>query len=193
MRRRRLNKKGLLFVLSAPSGCGKTTVCKRLTAIFPRLSRSVSATTRPPRKNEVNGRDYYFVSGDEFRRMRKKGELLEWAPVFGYFYGTPKAPVNETLNRGEDMLLAIDVKGAGQVKKKAPRSVHIFLAPPSMDDLRKRLKKRGTDRLLEIKKRLDVARGEMAQAKRYDYIVVNDALKEAVGRIESIMRSEKRK
>jgi len=126
-------------------------------------------------------------------KMRKGGEFLEWAGTFGYFYGTPRGPVEETLRKGRGMLLAIDVKGAAKVKRKVPESIHIFLRPPSISDLRARLKKRGTDNLSQIRRRLKIARREMARAKRYDYIVVNDNLKKAVKRVKSILQSEKKK
>lgn len=193
MKRRRSPKRGLLFVVSAPSGCGKTTICKRLTSIFPRLTNSISVTTRPPRDNEKDGRDYCFVSRDRFLKMRKKGAFLEWAGNFGYFYGTPRGPVEKTLRGGRDMLLAIDVKGAAKVKKKVPESIHIFLRPPSISDLRARLKKRGTDNLGQMRRRLKIASREIARAKRYDYIVVNDSLNKAVKRVKSILQSEKKK
>ena len=125
--------------------------------------------------------------------MRRKGELLEWASNFGKLYGTPRVPVEEALLSGRDMMLAIDVKGARKVKKKFPKSIHIFLAPPSMEVLEERLRRRGTDGQRDIKRRLTIARGEMAQAKRYDHVVVNDNLKVAVSRIKSILRTAKRK
>lgn len=124
--------------------------------------------------------------------MRRKGCLLEWAQNFGYFYGTPLGHVEKTLKEGKDILLAIDVKGAKKVKAKMPSSVHIFLAPPSMTALRKRLEGRGTEEPEKIKKRLDIARREMAQADRYDHIVVNDTLSEAVDRLKRIVRSERK-
>lgn len=179
-------------MVSAPSGCGKTTICKRLTSIFPRLINSISVTTRPPRKNEIDGKDYYFISKDDFSRMRRKGRLLEWASNFGFFYGTPRRFVEGMLNQGRDVLLTIDVKGARKVKKRMPGSVHIFVAPPSLSDLKRRLKKRGTDEPREIRKRLNIARQEMAQAKDYDYVVVNDSLQKALRRIKSILQQEKR-
>lgn len=125
--------------------------------------------------------------------MRRGGGLLEWAWNFGHLYGTPRREVEKALGKGRDILLAIDVKGARKVKRKLPESIHIFLAPPSMSDLKKRLRKRGTDRPQEIRKRLNIARREMAQAKGYDYVVINDNLKKAVSRIKSILRSEKKK
>lgn len=126
-------------------------------------------------------------------KMRKRRAFLEWAGNFGYFYGTPRGPVEKTLRKGRDMLLAIDVKGAGKVKKKVPESIHIFLRPPSISDLRARLKKRGTDNLSQMRRRLKIASREIARAKRYDYIVVNDSLNKAVKRVKSILQSEKKK
>lgn len=188
---RHRKKKGLLFVVSAPSGCGKTTICKKLTSIFPKLTNSVSVTTRPPRDNEAEKKDYYFISRREFLKRRRTGKLLEWACNFGHLYGTPRSFVEENINKGKDVLLTIDVKGARKVREKIPRSIHIFLTPPSIFDLEKRLKKRGTERPGEIKKRLNIARREMAQAKRYDYVVINDSVENAVSRLKSIVRLEK--
>ncbi len=191
MKRKPLIKRGLLFVVSAPSGCGKTTICRQLASTSPKLNSSISVTTRPPRDNETNGRDYYFVSREKFLKMRRDGKLLEWARNFGYFYGTPRGFVDKALMEGKDMLLAIDVKGARKVKKIKPESVTIFLAPPSISSLRQRLKKRGTDSPREIKKRLKVAEREIAQSKKYDYVVVNDTIEKALGRLRSIVRYEK--
>jgi len=190
---RRLRKKGLLLVISAPSGCGKTTISKKLLSIFPNLTCSRSVTTRPPRDNEMDGKDYFFVSRKEFFKMRKKGELLEWASNFGNFYGTPRRFVKKTVNDGKDILLAIDVKGAKNIRKLIPESVHVFLMPPSIADLKKRLRGRGTDKLKDVKKRLAIAKREMAQAKLYDYVVMNDSIKNAVAELREIVSDEKNK
>jgi len=141
----------------------------------------------------VNGKDYHFVSRGEFLKKRKKKKLLEWASNFGYFYGTPLAPVKDSIKKGKNILLTIDVKGAKKVKKLIPDSIHIFLMPPSISDLKKRLKKRGTDKQKDIKKRLSIAAKEIKEAKKYDYTVVNDNINNAVSRLKSIVRLETKK
>jgi guanylate kinase len=150
-------------------------------------------TTRPPRNNEVNGRDYIFVSKEEFLKRRKRGELLEWATNFGTLYGTPKACVEKELRNGADVLLTIDVKGARQIKRKNPASIHIFLMPPSLAELERRLRNRATDKQKDITKRLTIAQREMTQSKQYDYIVVNDSIGDAVARLVSIVKGESKK
>jgi len=179
-------------VVSAPSGCGKTTIRNKLASIFPNLASSISMTTRPPRSNEVEGKDYYFVSKKDFLEHNRNGELLEWACNFGHLYGTPRSAVQKAIREGKDILLTIDVKGAKKVKMAIPGSIHIFLMPPSIYDLEKRLKKRGTDNTKDIHKRLNVARREIEEAKRYDYIVVNDSIKSAVSKLKSIIEAEKK-
>lgn len=192
MKRRRLaSGKGLLFVVSAPSGCGKTTIGKQLVLSFKRLARSISVTTRPPRKTEANGKDYHFVSKKEFLEKRKKGEFLEWALNFGYYYGTLKKTVEANLKKGNDVLLIIDVKGAQRVKRAFKECVEIFIMPPSMAELEKRLKRRGTDTKKDIERRLDVAGREMRRAQDYDYLVVNDTVENTVRQLKFIINFEK--
>jgi len=180
-------KHGNIFIISAPSGCGKTTVVARVLDELNGVVRSVSATTRKPRGSEKNGLDYIFLTEKSFKSMVAKGAFLEWAQTFGYYYGTPCGHVSRELKKGRDVILTIDVKGAAQVKKKAKDSVSVFLLPPDEKTLRKRLLKRDTDGPGEIKKRIDLARHEMRQAVKYDYVIVNDDLDDAVGKLAAII------
>jgi len=184
-------RKGRLFIISAPSGCGKTTLCDRLLRKMPRMVRSVSLTTRPPRKGESNGRDYIFVTQREFRKRIAKGGLLEWAKNFGYYYGTPKRRVETLLSDGVDVILAIDVKGAMKIKRCLGKGVYIFILPPSLSDLQKRLRRRRTDDKREISKRMKIARRELTYARRYDYVIVNDNLDRATRELEAIVTAER--
>jgi len=182
-----------LFIISAPSGSGKTTLCDMLLKRLPRITRSVSFTTRPPRPREKNGRDYLFVTRDEFERQKKGGNLLEWARNFGYDYGTPKDRVLKLLARGRDVILAIDVKGAMKVKRIFPKAALIFITPPSMAELEKRLRKRKTDGSWEISKRIRIAKKELSYLPKYTYNVVNDDLKKAAEALVAIIKAERRK
>ncbi|MGB9886232.1 MAG: guanylate kinase [Moorellales bacterium] len=183
--------KGLLLVISGPSGAGKGTVCRELRRRIPSLKYSVSATTRPPRPGEQQGVDYFFVDDQEFVRLREEGQLLEWARVHSHYYGTPLAPVLEALAAGQDILLEIDVQGALQVKHRLPEAVTVFLLPPSYEELRRRLVGRGTENEEQIRHRLEVARAEVRQVARYDYVVINDQVALATNRIEAIIIAEK--
>ncbi len=185
--------RGKLFIISAPSGCGKTTLCEMLLKRMPRITRAVSFTTRPPRPGEKSGRDYYFVTPDEFERQKKRKNLLEWAINFGYYYGTPRDSVLGLLGRGIDVILAIDVKGAMKVRKLIPGAVLIFIKPPSLAELEKRLRKRKTDGRGEISKRIKVAKRELSYLPKYTYNVVNDNLKKAFVSLASIIKAERRK
>ena len=185
-------KKGILFVVSAPSGAGKTTLCRMLLERVEGISFSVSYTTRPPRKGEVHGVDYFFVDRRTFEGMIEKGEFLEYAQVHGNLYGTSRSYVEERLSKGEDLILDIDVQGARQVFDKVREdAVGIFIFPPSFEELKKRLLSRGTDPLDVIEKRLKVAQWEMAQAGMYHYWLVNDRLEEAYRRFEAIVLAER--
>ena len=186
-----MNRKGKLFIISAPSGCGKTTLCKMLINRVPHLVRSISLTTRPRRRDEKSGRDYIFVTKEKFERQKRRKNLLEWAKNFGYYYGTPKDRVVKLLGRGTDVVLAIDVKGAMKVKKLYPKGAFIFISPPSMSELRKRLRKRKTDGHLEISRRMKVAKRELSYLPRYTYSVVNDNLKKAADKLEAIVLAER--
>lgn len=185
---------GILFVLSGPSGVGKDTVIARLKERkqVP-LSFAITATTRPMRPGEVHGVSYYFVSQEEFERMRDNGELLEWAVVHGRLYGTPRSSVRDLIAAGKDVLLKIDVQGAAIIRQKVPDAVFIFLAPSSLLDLVQRLAARGTESEAERELRINNAHREMEDLPNYDYVVVNhhDQLEETVTKVESIVRAER--
>ncbi len=185
--------KGLTIVFSAPSGGGKGTILKELFAFNPNLRLSVSATTRNPRPGEIHGEHYYFMSREEFSAMEERGEMLEHAEFCDNFYGTPKLPVDNMTLQGLDVVLEIEVQGGAQVKELAPDCVSIFIVPPSMEVLEHRLRRRGTETEEAIVKRLATAQKELAMAKNYDYIVVNDTLEKAVSDINSIITAEKLK
>nr|WP_321466303.1 guanylate kinase [uncultured Desulfobulbus sp.] len=184
--------KGLLLVLSAPSGCGKTTILKRVMAELPSLSFSVSHTTRKPRPGEVDGVQYHFVSPQDFLALRDQQPcgFLEWAEVHGNYYGTSVAEVERRCRQGQDVLLDIDVQGAAQVRQGAD-PVTVFIAPPSLQVLEQRLRGRGTESEETIGRRLHNARAEMAEIAAYDYVIVNDKLEEAVESLRSIIIAER--
>lgn len=185
--------KGLTIVVSAPSGGGKGTILAELFRRNTNLRYSVSATTRAPRPGEKHGEQYYFVSREEFGQMIERGEMLEHAVFCDNHYGTPRKPVEELTENGFDVVLEIEVQGGAQVKKLAPDCVSIFIVPPSMEVLEKRLRRRGTETEEAILKRLATARKEIPVARNYDYIVVNDALETAVEHMEAIICAEKLK
>jgi len=182
-----MNKRGKLLVLSGPSGCGKGTVLRALMAGREDMAFSVSATTRAPRPGEVDGREYYFVSRERFMEMVEQGELLEHAEFVGNCYGTPKAPVLQQLEAGQHVLLDIEVQGAAQVKKAMPEAVLVFLAPPSLEELERRLRGRGTETEEKIRQRLKTAEYEMTLAGEYDYTVVNDEVARAAAEVAEIL------
>lgn len=186
-----MSERGLLIVLSGPSGVGKGTVRK---AVFESEKNdfhySVSMTTRPKRAGEVEGVDYYFRSREEFEAMIEAGEMLEYAEYVGNYYGTPLSYVNRTLDEGKDIFLEIEVQGAKQVKEKMPDGVFIFLTPPDLDELKARIVNRGTDTLAVVEERMRVAREEIELMALYDYAVVNDEVALAVARIKAIIQSE---
>ena len=184
-------RRGGLFIISAPSGCGKTTLCRGFLKKAPRIRRSVSLTTRPPRKGEKNGRDYIFVTRKRFEKEIREKNLLEWAMNFGYYYGTPKDRVLGLLAKGIDVILAIDVKGAMKVKRLYPQAVTIFILPPSLSGLKKRLRQRKTDDNVEIAKRMKIAQREISCLPKYGYSLVNDNLKEAIYQLEAIVTAER--
>jgi guanylate kinase len=198
--------KPLVFIISAPSGSGKSTLVNRVRPDIPKLTFSVSYTTRPPRGSERNGLEYYFVSRDEFERMIAKDEFLEHALVFGNYYGTARRFLREAESRGTDLLLDIDVQGAEQVKEKLPEAVSIFILPPSHDELKRRLERRtrAEEELRQektpadvlhatIQKRLDGARREIENYPKYDYILVNDRLEDSIEHLEAILACERSK
>jgi len=171
---------GTLFVISAPSGAGKTTIIKAVMPRFPNLNYSISHTTRQPRPGEVHGKDYFFVAPGDFKAMVEAGQMLEWAEVHGNCYGTAKAFVMEKLAGGESILLDIDVQGAGQVMRSDLAMTSIFIMPPCLDALEERLRARGTDSAEVIRRRLDNAKQEIEQRFAYDHVVVNDVLEDAM-------------
>jgi guanylate kinase len=181
--------KGALVILSAPSGTGKSTVLRQLLQRRKDLRYSVSCTTRAPRPGEKHGRSYWFLSAEDFKRRVQRHEFLEWAMVHGNYYGTPRRAIEEAVGSGRWILLDIDVQGAAKVRRKMPDAVTVFLLPPSWDELRRRLAVRRED-ARSAAVRLANARAELAAAGSYDYIVVNDDLGAAVGRIESIITAE---
>ena len=185
-------RQGLLVVLSGPSGVGKGTVCRKLLESNPSMTLSISVTTRPMREGEQEGRDYFFRSKEEFSRMVRDGEFLEYMRVFGtHSYGTPKKYVQEQLAAGRDVILEIDVQGGLRVKEVCPEAVLVFLAPPSMEELKRRLISRGTESEESIDRRTDVAYSEMQCITYYDYVVINCAVEQAVEGLEAIIHAEK--
>ena len=184
---------GKLFVLSGPSGAGKGTICKRLLEETDKLDLSVSMTTRKPRVGETDGVSYFFTEKEVFQEHIKKGNLLEYAEVYGNYYGTPKTPVLDKLSRGIDVILEIDMQGALKVKESYPDGVFIFILPPSMTELRKRLTGRGTETAEAIELRLGEALKELSYIDKYDYCVVNGVLEEAVARVKAIVVAENSK
>jgi guanylate kinase len=187
----RLGRRGTLFVVSAPSGAGKTTLCREARLCIPDLAYSVSATTRAPRPGEVNGVDFRFVSEYQFRAMLDRGELAEWAIVHGNMYGTPAGPLEAALHDGRDVLLDIDTQGAAQLRARYPEAVLIFIVAPSMAELEQRLRERRSDPESEITRRLQRARDEVTLWRRYDYLIVNRDVKEAMEQLESIIQAER--
>ncbi|MFV9509938.1 guanylate kinase [Tepidibacillus sp. LV47] len=184
-------QKGLLIVLSGPSGVGKGTVCSQLRKEQSDLVYSVSATTRPPRVGEVNGVNYFFKTREEFEQMIKNNELLEWAEYVGNYYGTPRKFVEDTIQQGKDIILEIEVQGALKVKQTYPEGIFIFLMPPSLAELKNRIIHRGTESDESLIKRMNAAKEELQMMKHYDYAVVNDEVNKAVKRIQSIIEAER--
>jgi guanylate kinase len=184
--------KGFLLVLSAPSGCGKTTILRQVMAELPGLSFSVSHTTRQPRPGEVNGREYHFVSPEQFLALRDQqpSGFLEWAEVHGNFYGTSRQEVEQRLSAGADVILDIDVQGAAQVRSNA-EPVTVFIAPPSLEELERRLRGRGTESEDSLRRRLANAAQEMQEADAYTCLIVNDRLEEAVLALKSVIIAER--
>lgn len=184
--------KGLLFVISGPSGAGKGSIYSKVIAKTD-LKRSVSVTTRPPRPDEVEGVNYFFRTEEQYQQMIAAGEFLETAEVYKNFYGTPKAPVFENLEKGNDVLFEVDVHGVKSIKKKYPEAIAIFVMTPDFETLEKRLRARGTETEDKIKIRLGAARRELSEYNMFDYIVFNDELDSAVQEVLDIVTAEKRK
>lgn len=183
-------ERGLLIVVSGPSGVGKGTVCGMLRKRNPNLIYSISATTRSPRKGEQHGINYFFHTKEEFIQMRENNQLIEWAEYVGNYYGTPRNFVEKKLDAGEDVILEIEVQGAKQVKEQFPEGIFIFLLPPSMDELKRRIMGRGTETVSTIHRRLHVASSECKELAMYDYAVINDRLERACEKIEAILLAE---
>ena len=183
-------KQGLLIVVSGPSGTGKGTVCGELLAGTPELAYSISATTREPREGEKDGENYYFITREQFEQEIAAGGFLEYANVYGNYYGTPLKKIEERLAAGQDILLEIDTQGALEVMKKCPEGIFIFLLPPSMQELERRIRGRGTESEESLQRRLSAARDEVELGRQYDYAVVNLSVKQAVKRIQGIILAE---
>lgn len=186
-----MNKEGLLFIISAPSGAGKTSLCKEVVKFFPNLYHSVSYTTRLPRPGEKDGEDYLFVSKDKFQEMIDDRSFVEWAEIHGNRYGTTIDSLKEYRHKGIDIILDIDGQGGRQLKNEYPDGIYVFILPPSRKDLEERLRLRSTDSDEDIEKRLKNAKEELQYIYHYDYIVVNNDLEEAVSALKSIIIAEK--
>lgn len=183
--------RGSIFIVSAPSGAGKTTLCTKILGSMDNLSPSISFTTRTPRKGEVNDLDYTFVSEQEFRAMADRGEFVEWAVVHGNLYGTSKRRLEEIMNSGHDVLLDIDVQGARQIRDSFASGVFVFVLPPSMEVLRHRLEKRKSETAGDIERRLRRAVDEIRDYTLYEYVIVNDTLKDSVKRLGAIITADR--
>jgi guanylate kinase len=188
-----LKSKGLFIVVSGPSGSGKNSILRMVLPKMTDLRYSVSVTTRPPRPGEVSGDDYIFVSDEEFDSLIQSDKLLEWAAFCGYRYGTPYSFVRQCLDNGESVITDIDIQGARQIKKKMPEGVFVFIMPPSLEELRRRLTTRGTEDKEVVEQRLSTALREMEAVVEYDYWIINDRLEKAAFQLEAIIMAEKQK
>ena len=178
---------GRLFVVSAPSGAGKTTLCRAILKRFGDIRFSISSTTRKPRPNERDGVDYYFIDKPEFLRKIKRGQWAEWEEIYGNYYGTSSEFVEQCVAAGEDLLLDIDVKGSRQLLKRYPFGIAIFIMPPSLDALRQRLGRRGTETSQELERRLSIAAQEINAGKNHRHVIINDDLDRAIAEFEAII------
>lgn len=189
-----LHRRGLMFILSSPSGAGKTTLSRMLLAKDPEIKLSVSATTRPPRPNEVDGVHYHFVTEAEFDRMVEEDDFYEWAHVFGHRYGTPKGKIRAALKEGQDFLFDIDWQGTQQLYQKDQQDVvRVFILPPSIDELHRRLKGRATDSTDVINARMERARAEISHWDGYDYVIINDDVNVCFDKVHAILEAERMK
>ncbi len=186
-------KDGLLIVVSGPSGTGKGTICKALLDTYKNINLSISATTRLPRNGEEDGKSYFFLTKEKFQNMIKENEFLEYAKVYDNYYGTPQKYVMEEIKKGNNVLLEIDIQGALQVKEKFSQGVFIFIIPPSMAELKKRITNRGTESEDSLKKRFKSAIDEIGYVRQYDYCIVNDEVEKAVDKIKAVILSEQSK
>jgi len=184
-------QRGILFVLSGPSGVGKGTVLEGLMDDYNDINYSISVTTRTPREGEINGDDYFFVSKEKFDEMKEKNQFLETAKVHGNFYGTPRHYVEECLKKGEDIILEIDIQGAKQIKKEFDDAVYIFLLPPNYEELKTRLEKRESETAESLKRRLKNASEEISEVKNYDYSIVNDKVEDTVEEVKRVIKKER--
>ncbi len=186
-----ISRRGTLFVVSAPSGAGKTTLCREVRMRVSDLAYSVSYTTRAPRVGESPGNDFHFVSEDRFRELRDGGEFAEWAQVHGNYYATSATAIDTALAAGRDVLLDIDTQGAAQLRARYPDAVLVFVVAPSMAELEQRLRERRSDAEREIQRRLQRAREEISMWRQYDYLIVNRDVKDAVDQLEAIFAAER--
>lgn len=186
-------RKGLLVVISGPSGTGKGTVLKLVKESFNNVRFSVSATTRKPREGEVEGKNYFFKTVEEFKEMLQNNEMIEWVEYCDNYYGTPRKYIEESMEQGYDVILELEVEGAINIKNQYPDSVTIFMVPPSFDELRLRIEGRGTEKPEVIEKRLKRAKEELSYIDRYDYITINNAVEDSVSEVNSIIIAEKLK
>lgn len=184
-------RRGILFILSAPSGAGKTTLSRYILERTPDLKLSISYTTRKPRPGEIDGQDYHFIDEPRFVQLRAANALAEWAQVHGCFYGTARAPLDDALSHGRDVLLDIDVQGARQIKAAYSEAVSIFVLPPSWSELENRLRSRGTDQEEVIARRLQRAREETQELRNYDYLIVNDHVERATSLLNALIQTER--
>lgn len=190
----KIERRGLLMVLSSPSGAGKTTLARRLIEADGDIAMSISVTTRPPRVGETDGRDYHFVDDKRFKRMREADELLEWARVFDNFYGTPRAPVEAAIAKGRDILFDIDWQGAQQLSEKMKHDVvRVFILPPSAGALEKRLQTRASDPPEVVRRRMEAASAEISHWPEYDYVIVNASLDASLAGLKAILTAERLK
>ncbi len=184
-------ERGKIYVISAPSGTGKTTIINKIKEIRPGIRFSISAATRNPRGTEVNGKDYYFLSIDDFMKKVEAGEFVEWEEVFGNYYGTLKSELVDTVEKGEDVILEIDVKGALNIKQQFPESILVFLLPPSIEELVARLKGRNTEKQAELERRIARAELEFSFREQFDHCVVNNDLEECVNEVLELISKPK--
>ena len=183
-------KKGLLFVVSAPSGTGKTTLCRTMAQNFPGMHYSISYTTRPPRPGEEKDRDYHFITAGDFQRMIDAGEFAEWAEIYGHRYGTSRMLLEKARDEGRDVIVDIDGQGARQLRDQDLQAVFIFILPPSWEELKRRLSLRKTEHAAALEERLRKARLEAADGRWYDYIIINNELDKAQEQLKAIIQAE---